>query len=71
MQISSSFNTAKVVGHLRVRGVFASGTVVPGGSVGSADIVFLDSPPLHLVAPNASADRTTTDCGPSASPEIK
>lgn len=54
MQIRSSFNKAKVFGHLRVRGVFASGTVVPGGSVGFADIVFLDSPPLAGWASSAS-----------------
>jgi hypothetical protein len=54
MQISSSFNKTKVGGDLRVRGVFASGNVVLGGSVGSADIVFLDSPPLAGWASSAS-----------------
>ena len=37
---------AELVGSLGVRGVFARGIPVAGGIVGSADIVFHDSPPL-------------------------
>jgi hypothetical protein len=38
--------SAELVRHLGVAGVFARGIPVAGGIVGSADILFHDSPPL-------------------------
>ncbi|MBV9155692.1 MAG: hypothetical protein JO097_05500 [Acidobacteriaceae bacterium] len=54
MRTHINSNAATLVESSGVSGVFTSGIPVAGGSVGCADIVFHDSPPLTGWASNAA-----------------